>query len=87
MKKDRVQFKEATKQLKQQIIDNPELEKRFTTKDQLVAIDKERKKIPGFTWHHHQEKGILQLVPTEVHSETGILEDVISGAGEKNIGR
>lgn len=24
----------------------------------------------GYTWHHHQNKGILQLVDTKIHSET-----------------
>jgi hypothetical protein len=25
----------------------------------------------GFTWHHHQDKTTMQLVPTEIHTKTG----------------
>jgi hypothetical protein len=25
----------------------------------------------GYTWHHHQEKGRMQLVNSEIHSKTG----------------
>lgn len=25
----------------------------------------------GFTWHHHQDKKTMQLVPTDIHSKTG----------------
>lgn len=25
----------------------------------------------GFTWHHHQETGVMQLIDTEIHDKTG----------------
>jgi len=25
----------------------------------------------GYTWHHHQDRGLMQLVDTEVHAKTG----------------
>lgn len=25
----------------------------------------------GYTWHHHQDKGRMQLVETEIHAKTG----------------
>lgn len=25
----------------------------------------------GYTWHHHEEPGIIQLVDTEIHAQTG----------------
>jgi len=28
-------------------------------------------RVPGYTWHHHQERGRMQLVPTDIHDETG----------------
>jgi hypothetical protein len=43
---------------------------RFTT-EQLEAIEEGAEKIPGFTWHHHQDIGRMQLIPTDVHSKTG----------------
>ncbi|WP_258838584.1 DUF4244 domain-containing protein [Mechercharimyces sp. CAU 1602] len=67
---DKTQFKEATKQLKEQIKKNPDLKKQFTA-EQLEAIQKVKDKIPKYTWHHNQEEGILQLIPYSVHSRTG----------------
>jgi hypothetical protein len=29
------------------------------------------KKIEGYTWHHHQDTGRMQLVPEQLHRETG----------------
>ncbi|MEM7174094.1 MAG: HNH endonuclease [Bacteroidota bacterium] len=26
---------------------------------------------PGYTWHHHQEYGVMELVETEIHQKTG----------------
>jgi hypothetical protein len=34
---------------------------------QLRKIMSGEKKIPGYTWHHHQETGRMQLVPTDIH--------------------
>ena len=41
----------------------------FTTK-QLEQIQAGAKKIDGFTWHHHQDTGRMQLVPAKVHADT-----------------
>ena len=35
---------------------------------QLKAINSGADKIPGFTWHHHQNTGRMQLVPEAIHS-------------------
>lgn len=37
----------------------------------LEAIRRHEPEIPGWTWHHHQERGRMQLVPTDVHEATG----------------
>jgi hypothetical protein len=37
---------------------------------QLNEIRLGRAKIEGFTWHHHQEFGRMQLVPEDIHSKT-----------------
>ncbi|MMZ64650.1 hypothetical protein D1872_269970 [compost metagenome] len=36
---------------------------------QINAIIKGNDKIPGFTWHHHQETGRMQLVDENVHAK------------------
>ncbi|MDR1488612.1 MAG: HNH endonuclease [Holosporales bacterium] len=28
-------------------------------------------KIDGYTWHHHQDVGRMQLVPEKIHADTG----------------
>jgi hypothetical protein len=35
--------------------------------DQIKNGDKPE----GFTWHHHQEAGVMQLIDTEIHEKTG----------------
>lgn len=84
LKNDFTQFKGATKQLKTAINKDPKLKKKFN-KEQLEAIDNEEDRIPGFTWHHHQEPGKMQLVPTEIHSKTGHTggRDIWGGGKEK----
>jgi hypothetical protein len=42
---------------------------RFTP-EQLDAIEKGQPQIPGYTWHHHQEPGRMQLVPRTLHQDT-----------------
>ncbi|CAO5676944.1 MAG: hypothetical protein HEEMFOPI_02057 [Holosporales bacterium] len=39
--------------------------------DQLNAIMKGSDRIPGLTWHYHQNVGRLQLIPQSVHQKTG----------------
>jgi len=39
--------------------------------EQLTAIRKGYGKIPGFTWHHHQDFTRMQLVPSEIHGRVG----------------
>nr|WGD68763.1 T7SS effector LXG polymorphic toxin [Bacillus subtilis] len=69
LQKDTVQFKKATELLQQEINKNPELKKHFTEM-QLKQISK-GKKPKGFTWHHHQNEGIMRLVDADIHGKTG----------------
>ncbi|MFJ9204141.1 T7SS effector LXG polymorphic toxin [Bacillus velezensis] len=69
LEKDTVQFKKATELLLQEINKNPELRNHFTEM-QLKQIIK-GKKPKGFTWHHHQNEGIMQLVDSDIHGKTG----------------
>jgi hypothetical protein len=75
------QFKNATAQLKDQLSRNPSLKSMFTQK-QLKAIEKGKGRIPGHTWHHHQDGSRLQLVERWKHSKTGH-----SGGRKKQGGR
>lgn len=64
------QMRLATKDLAEAIKRGEVRSSAFTTK-QLKAIEKGKDKIPGYTWHHHQDTGRMQLVPEEKHSPTG----------------
>ncbi|WP_429945559.1 HNH endonuclease [Bibersteinia trehalosi] len=63
------QMEMATKQLYKDLGEDG-LKKLFNQK-QINAIKNGDKKIPGFTWHHHQDTGRMQLVPEWQHSKTG----------------
>ena len=66
---DREQFSECNRQLKDAIANDPELFKKFTP-DQLEQI--ENGDTPdGYTWHHNEEKGKMQLVDSDIHAQTG----------------
>lgn len=41
------------------------------TKEQLADIKAGKEKINGFTWHHHQDTGRMQLIPEEIHEKVG----------------
>ncbi|WP_318299782.1 HNH endonuclease, partial [Pseudoalteromonas atlantica] len=66
---DDKQFREATKQLKNELKGNPLLRDNFT-EEQLTEIDTESPKISDYTWHHHGED-TLQLVDEDIHAKTG----------------
>lgn len=66
---DREQFKECNVQLKENVEHNSELKEKFTV-EQLEQI--EDKETPdGYTWHHSEETGKMQLVESGVHAKTG----------------
>lgn len=63
----------ATRQLREAIQRGQVSEARFSA-EQLKVIMREKPpahRVPGYTWHHHQERGRMQLVPTDIHDETG----------------
>lgn len=60
------QMREATRQLRDMIAADPSLATRFDA-NQLAAINSGLAQIPGYTWHHHQDVGRMQLVPRDVH--------------------
>lgn len=67
---DSVQFADATRQLRELLEISPEQEALFS-KEQLEAIKQGWPRIPGLTWHHHEDGVTLQLVDREIHARTG----------------
>ena len=64
------QFTSSTKFLREQIKKTPELGKKFTP-EQLSDIAKGKDKVRGYTWHHNEDVGIMELVEEGVHGKTG----------------
>ncbi|MCT4697576.1 HNH endonuclease [Tenacibaculum haliotis] len=62
---DRNQMGNCNEQLKEMLDKNPELREKFTER-QLEQIDAGYKP-EGYTWHHHQQVGKMQLVESSVH--------------------
>lgn len=66
---DPTQMKYCTKQLREEIKNNPELAEKFDER-QLQQIEKGVQKIDGYTWHHTEEPGKMQLVDEDEHADT-----------------
>ena len=66
---DTVQFKYCTEQLKEKIVENPDLKKEFTSR-QLQQIEDGAPKISGLTWHHNEIPGKMQLVNSDIHAKS-----------------
>ncbi|RBJ77479.1 hypothetical protein C3L29_030835 [Pseudomonas sp. MWU12-2534b] len=75
------QMKLATKDLWGAIQSGQVKDVKFTDK-QLRQIESGAKKIDGYTWHHHQDSGRMQLVPALVHSKTGHIGGDAMGGGK-----
>ena len=66
---DNKQFSECNKQLKEKCDNDPEFRKQFT-EDQLDDIAHGQTP-EGYTWHHSEDKGKMQLVDYDTHMRTG----------------
>lgn len=66
---DNKQFAECNRQLKEKCDKDPEFCKQFTD-DQLDDINYGQTP-EGYTWHHSEEKGKMQLVKYDTHMKTG----------------
>ena len=66
---DKKQFAECNKQLKEAIETNPDFAKKFTP-EQIEQI-KNGDTPDGYSWHHNEEFGKMQLVNSDVHAKTG----------------
>ena len=65
---DRAQFAECNKQLQEKVATEPKFRSQFT-KEQLADI-KDGYTPDGYTWHHNEELGKMQLVDSDIHSQT-----------------
>ncbi|KAB5627132.1 filamentous hemagglutinin N-terminal domain-containing protein [Pseudomonas putida] len=74
------QMKLATKDLLGAIQQGQVKASSFTAK-QLQQISAGAKKIDGYTWHHHQDSGRMQLVPELIHKKTGHIGGEAMGGG------
>ena len=61
--------RECNEKLKEAVEKDPELRAKFT-EEQLEDIANGRTP-DGYTWHHNQQPGEMQLVDENVHSQTG----------------
>ena len=74
---DETLFKCCTQELQKALKQDPELASKFTPK-QLEQIESGAPRISGWTWHHAEELGNMQLVQTKIH-------EVIRHTGGKSI--
>lgn len=65
---DKKQFDECNRQLKEKCDSDPSFKSKFTP-DQQADIDAGRTP-DGYTWHHNEEKGKMQLVNSDTHWDT-----------------
>jgi len=80
---DKEQFNECNKQLKEAVEKDPELAKKFTP-EQLEQI-RNGETPDGYTWHHNEETGKMQLVDSETHAKSGHTGGkIIWGGGQEN---
>ncbi|MBS0271759.1 MAG: HNH endonuclease [Proteobacteria bacterium] len=70
LKNERLHMRTATKNLRAEIIAG-RIDKTQFTKYQLEDIMAGRDRISGFTWHHHQDIGRMQLILRKTHMNTG----------------
>ena len=68
LKRDYQHFKYCNEQLSQDY-ENGNLNTEQFTDRQLEQI-RNGDKPEGYTWHHHEEPGLMQLVDSEIHSRT-----------------
>jgi len=69
LESDNIQFTQANLSLSEQVLVNPDLADQFTNA-QLAQISTGETP-DGYTWHHSQQPGELQLVDEEIHADTG----------------
>ncbi len=66
---DKKQEIECNKQLKNAIENNPKLREKFSPEQMEQILNGDTP--DGYTWHHHEDTGKMQLVDTVEHARTG----------------
>ena len=66
IKKRETHMRAATRDLRAQI-DAGKIDKSQFTSEQLQDISAGKPKIKDLTWHHHQDIGRMQLIPSDIH--------------------
>jgi len=61
-------FDIANKKLYEEICSNRKLRAKFSKK-QIIELQKGETP-SGYTWHHHQDAGVLELVDSKIHAKT-----------------
>ena len=80
---DKEQFAYCNEQLKEAVEKDPELAKKFSP-EQIEQI-KNGDTPDGYTWHHNEETGKMQLVDSDIHAKTGHTGGkTIWGGGNEN---
>ncbi|MDA7028614.1 T7SS effector LXG polymorphic toxin [Bacillus sp. CLL-7-23] len=71
MKDRTAHFRILNKKLYKKIQNNPKLIEELNLRKRDIAKLKEGKNPKKYTWHHHQEKGRMDLVDRSIHGKTG----------------
>jgi len=71
LQSDYVHFTYANAELYDAIQVNPQLADDLGLSEQDIQALSNGDTPQGFTWHHHEEPGVLQLVDEEIHASTG----------------
>lgn len=66
---DREQFDACNKALKEEVAKNLDLREKFT--DEQIEQIENGDRPDGYVWHHAENPGQMQLVPRDVHDQTG----------------
>lgn len=69
MKSRSTHFDRASKALYKDIMNDSNLRSKFTEAE--IAIFKDGGVPKAYTWHHHQDAGVMQLVDRKTHRQTG----------------
>ncbi|MEH7223214.1 HNH endonuclease [Bacillus sp. JJ1566] len=71
LQSDSVHFSYANTHLYNEIHSNPSLIQELDLSDHDIQMLSQGNTPDGYTWHHNEEAGLLQLVDEEVHQNTG----------------
>ena len=82
-------FQEANKSLLKQMDDNPQFAQAMENlipdiRNQLVGPKGGISRNPpsDWTWHHHTDTGVMELVPTVQHTAPGNLQQILHPGGQ-----